>query len=67
MSKEDAIAEFDETSDGTPCVTVTLRDMRGTGFWPRDYVDLDIHAARELQRELDDAIKQLEAIVPADY
>lgn len=64
--QEDVTAELSEDKNGAPCITVSLRDLRGTGFWPRDYVDLNINGAIELQSELNDAIEKLEKITPDD-
>lgn len=62
MAHEDAEADFDTDDKGKPCVVVTLRESSGFGMRERDYVYLSLEQAMGLQRELEDAIHELEKV-----
>lgn len=61
MAQQDITASADTHSKtDKPCIVVELRDLRGIGMWPRDYIEIDIEEARELIDELEDAIRDVE-------
>lgn len=63
MPCEDVIAEFEEDAiDGRPGVCISIRETRGFGWSDRDYVYLNLDGALALQRELSDAVRQLESV-----
>ncbi len=61
MAQQDITASADSHSKtDRPCVVVELRDLCGTGFWPREFIELTIDDARELIDEIEDAIREVE-------